>query len=71
MLIINLQQYGDFDMPVTVSTWVSDNFESFKDTGLDNSLFENDRDCSNAERVLKKLGFKKAKVGTLTIGGNL
>ena len=71
MLIVNLEQYGDFDIPVTVSTWVSEHFENFKDTGLDNSLFKNDRDCLNAERVLKKLGFKKAKVGTVTIGGNL
>lgn len=71
MLIVNLEQYSDFDMPVTVSTWVSDEYNSLAETGLQSAAFQNDRDVKSAEEQLRRFGFKKAKVGTLTIGGNL
>ena len=71
MLIVNLEKYSDFDMPVTVSTWMSQDYDSLIQTGLTSSRFENDREVEKAERELKSLGFKKMKVAVIRVGGNL
>lgn len=71
MLIVNIEKYSDFDMPVTVCTMVSDVYRSLKQTGLDSNMFSNDRDVGNAVKKLKELGFVKVKADIVRIGGNL
>lgn len=68
MQIVEIQVYGDFDIPATESVWVS-----LSDVNIDLNIgsFDNDKDASVAELQLTKLGFKKVKTTTIEIGGNL
>jgi hypothetical protein len=68
MQIVEIQVYGDFDIPVTESVWVS-----LSDVNIDLNIgsFDNDQDASVVELQLTKLGFKKVKTTTIEIGGNL
>lgn len=71
MLIVNVEKYSDFSIPVTISTWMSHDYNSLSQTGLSNAQFDNDREVKNAERELRNLGFKKIKAAVITVGGNL
>lgn len=71
MLIVEVQGWGDFDMPYTHSVWALDTKQSLSDLGLSSTEFANDRNSDNIIKRLKELGFKKIKNQNLTFGSNL
>lgn len=70
MLIVNVQGYGNFDMPYVESTFYHPTATSLKQFGLNNSLFSKDRNAENVERTLKSHGFIKVKTQSINYGGD-
>ena len=74
MIVINLQNYGDFDIPVNQCVLLSDSYHKsdvkrFVDMVEDEFGFTNDP--TEAIKFLKKQGFTIAKTIDCTIGGDL
>lgn len=74
-IIVNIQTYGDFDMPVSALLMVAPDGMSIKSVRLiveeveDNNKLTSDPD--NAIKELKANGFKVCKAFDLSIGGEL
>lgn len=75
MIVINLQTYGDFDIPGCRALMVAPNGMSkgaIKETVSSvKSMFSDSNDVERTIRVLKGLGFESVEKIDLTIGGDL
>jgi len=73
-MIVNIQGYGDFDVPVLLATMQAP--DSMADAEVDkvvsecHMLFSETTNLDTAVAYLKKLGFKVVKTRDFTIGGN-
>jgi len=71
MLVVALHdEYGDFDIPVLNSVWISSEFDSLTQTGLSSDTFDYSG-IDYAIRELRRLGFKNTKITNVTVGGGL
>lgn len=74
-IIINIEKYGDFDMPYTALSMLSPDgmSKSYIKRILDEAhdLFESDEDEDKVKKHLMERGFIPCSSMSLTIGGNL
>lgn len=68
MVVVEVQCYGDFNMPYTDSVWIHTRIDSFKPSNLSTDV-SHDRDGEQTKRELKKLGFKCIKTKAVCCGG--
>lgn len=66
MLTVAVETYGDFDVPILDSIFISEDFNSISETGLSKSYFDPNNDTEPLKKELKKLGFKEQKFKTIT-----
>lgn len=75
MIAIEVQVYGDFDMPLTVAVMVAP--ESWRKADVSaqckvmENTYANTRESDKAIAELKRLGFKPLKTYDMAVGGNL
>jgi hypothetical protein len=67
MVAIEVQGYGDFEMPYTHSVWVNAEFNTFNMNVLPDASLH--RDPNEIIKVLKEYGFVELKTKTVTFGG--
>ena len=74
-ILVNVQTYADFDIPVTNCVMIAPAEMSREDAvHIVNGIFaanQNTDDPSNAIKQLKRVGFTTCKTIDLTVGGNL
>jgi len=74
-ICINVEKYGDFDMPHTEVIMLAPESMSAvvvrQATELVQADNRNNRDCDNAIKQLKSLGFIVCMSYSVTVGGNL
>jgi len=74
MKVINLQSYGDFDIPVSQCVLLSDSYTKSDIKKFVKMVEEEFKDTNNpteAIKFLKKQGFTVIKTMDCTIGGNI
>ncbi len=74
-ILVSVGSYGDFDMPFTETLMiapVSMNAPAVKEaTRLVQADNSKSRDCEDAVKQLRKLGFTPCKYYAVTVGGDL
>lgn len=70
MVVIEVQGYGDYDVPVTQSVWINPDLDnkSFEVSSLGN--FGDDHNDSSIIKKLKAHGFKQVPTSKVIWGGN-